>query len=1209
MMHPRDQALPHSLLPSRSDSSQGLDAQELLSLLEQNRLGVFILQPTSGELQLSSAAAALLGLDTAPLTLKQYLQHVFIDDRPQLQQYLATLHTNPAPCRHTVVAHGGTSHWLELNARIDSSGQRIIGLLTDRSNQKRLENALSNSQRRFSSLFRQSPEVVLLIRYTDGTIVEANDNFSHMFGWSQEQTLGHTTLELNLWANLEDRAQMRTLVSLSDAPVLMNVALNTRDGRQLKGALSNQLMCLDGEEMLLCTFLDSSQLQRTEAALRTSEEVRSRAFDSTPDAIVITERDTGRYLEVNKSFRQQTGYNAHEVIGRTATELGVWVNENDRLRLLNNIHNSSEPIQLQFYNKDRTKITTNLVYGVDVDINGTPSLILTIRDITEQLSQEQALRHSQERLQLAIESAELGHWDWHIPSRKLYGSARAAALHGLPENAYNDHVSDFYQSVLPADLKKMQSTYTSLISSGQQQYQITYRATQPDGSLRYLESTAKLYRDQQGQPEHIAGIVRDITQHVLHEQQIKHSEEKFAALFQSSPDALSLTRIRDGLFLEVNPGFCAIFGWRLEEVLHRTSSELGLWVNPEQRLELFQQLQNGKVLENVEVRLYSRDRRVLTCLVSSRLIRVNNTLCQSTAIRDITQQKAAQAELLSSQEKFYKAFNSSPNAITITDFESGRYLEVNQGFSKLTGYAPEEVYGRTAEELGLWSQADQRNVYVTPLQHEQRIDHLEISGKNRYGQLLIVEISVEKITLDQRTCLLLTARDITALTQAQQQIKHLAYHDALTDLPNRTLLMERLTQQIRDIKEQQQRAALLFIDLDHFKDINDSLGHPTGDAVLQTVTRRLKTGVRQSDTVARLGGDEFVVLLCNLEGTRSEVTRQARQIAEKLRTALSEPMQINGYRLQVTPSIGMALIPDHGDNPDELFKRADIALYRAKDAGRNTLQLFRSTMQQALSDRLLLENDLKHAIASEGFRLHLQPQVDARNSRIIGAEALLRWSHPTRGEQSPSVFIHVLEESGMITEVGRWIIEQACQYYATLWSQQLIDPKQFHMCINISPQQFRDAHFVELVEDCLCRHQIPGSALTLEITESIAIHNVEEIINKMWRLKKLGIQFAMDDFGTGYSSLTYLKRLPVDVLKIDQSFIRDAIQDGNDAEIVRAIIAMANSLDLKTIAEGVEYPEQLDFLQQQNCHLYQGYLFSRPVATDSFTQLLKNSLN
>jgi diguanylate cyclase (GGDEF)-like protein len=397
----------------------------------------------------------------------------------------------------------------------------------------------------------------------------------------------------------------------------------------------------------------------------------------------------------------------------------------------------------------------------------------------------------------------------------------------------------------------------------------------------------------------------------------------------------------------------------------------------------------------------------------------------------------------------------------------------------------------------------------------------------------------------------------------------------------------------------------MFLDLDHFKHINDSLGHPVGDTVLKIITARLEASVRMEDTVARLGGDEFVVLLSGLEGSRNEVSNQVIQLADTIRELLSEPMFLDGQRLQVTPSIGIALIPDHGSTPTDLLKRADIALYRAKDSGRNTAQMYHNTMQKAASERLRMETDLRLALSRGEFRVHYQPQVDARDNRIVGAEALVRWNHPELGAQSPTEFIKVLEDSGLILEVGSWIVDEACKSFRQLILKGLVDPLDFSLCVNISPRQFRQNDFVERIENSLASYGLPCSLLKLEITEGIVIQNLEDTINKMRRLKKLGVSFAMDDFGTGYSSLTYLKRLPVDTLKIDQSFIRDATTDPNDAEIIRAIVAMARSLELKVIAEGVETPEQLQFLQGLDCHFYQGYLHSPPLPVEEFQKLLR----
>ena len=866
---------------------------------------------------------------------------------------------------------------------------------------------------------------------------------------------------------------------------------------------------------------------------------------------------------------------------------------------------SNEPLRHRIRWPDGSLHWLEISGRPQVGDDGRTRVLGVIRDITEQRAQEQALRDSQERLDLALDSANLGTWDWHIPSGMLYGSGRASSLHGLPAEPYHGDFAAFFRQVPEDDRQRMRQVYAELVAGLRDNYQLTYRVVQESGEQRYLESTAKLYRDDHGEPLRMAGILMDITERLQREQRLASSEEKFVTLFQASPEPICVSRAPDGAFLEINPSFTQTFGWEPAELIGRNALDVGFWVHPEQRKQLAEKLIRERRLDNEVAQFRSKDGRELTCIISNRYIQVQGQRCLTTTFRDISERQHNEAALKASQEKFAKAFHSSPDAITITERDSGRYIEVNEGFCRLTGYRPEEVIGRSSKDLNVWAYPEERARMVERIINEGRAYHLEMHGQHRDGSVRLVEVSVEPIELNGTPCLLLNARDISELKAAQAQVQHLAYHDSLTNLPNRALLMDRLTQQIALLKRHDLRGALLFLDLDHFKHINDSLGHPVGDSVLRLVTARLEASVRLEDTVARLGGDEFVVLLSGLEGKRSEVTRHVRQVADKLRQLLAEPMLLDGHRLQVTPSIGVALIPDHGNTPADLLKRADIALYRAKDSGRNAIQLFRTTMQDAASARLRLENDLRLALARGEFELHFQPQVDARDGKVVGAEALLRWQHPQLGPQSPAQFIQVLEESGLIVEVGGWVLAEACHFCAQLLADSLVDSERFSLCVNISPRQFRQHDFVERVASSLRDSQLPNAMLKLEITEGIVIQNIDDTVGKMLRLKKHGVSFAMDDFGTGYSSLTYLKRLPVDMLKIDQSFVRDATHDPNDAEIIRAIVAMARSLGLALIAEGVEQQDQLDFLQSQDCHLYQGYLFSKPLPQDAFRELLE----
>lgn len=1030
-----------------------------------------------------------------------------------------------------------------------------------------------------------------------------------LFGFDPHQPLTSELDYLDLLPE-EDRARTRQAFHavLNGEPVDQALRHRIRwpDGSlhwlEINGSLATDR---EGRPQMIGVIREITRQRERETALINSEKRFATLFHLSPNVVLLTRRADGLIHEVNQHFEHILGWPGTQVIGRTTLELGLWANPQQRQQVLDATSGNNGPVTLEVqFRASSGQVHDGILSTQAIELEGVTYLLSTFVDTSERKRAEQALKDSQERLDLALDSAQLGTWDWHIPSGMLYGSARAAQLHGLAPVPFHESFEAFFEGVPEDERSGMRQAYRSLREGPAGNYQITYRIQLENGASRYIESRARLYRDEQGNPLRMAGTLLDITEQVEREQRLSSSEEKFASLFQVSPDPICVTRQDTGQFIEINQAFTQTFGWRADQVLGRTAEQLGLWAVSAARARRIEQVIRDQALNNVAVVVNHKDGQALTCVISSRLIKVDNQPCSVTNLRDITQQQRAEAALKASEEKFAKAFHSSPDAITITERDSGRYLEVNDGFCRLTGYNADEVLGQTMAQIGLWADDKQQTLLFGEMHERGRVHHREMLGRNKRGEILTVEVSVEPITLNETDCLLLTARDVSQLKNAQAQIRHLAYHDPLTNLPNRALLMDRLSQQIALLKRHNLRGALLFLDLDHFKHINDSLGHPVGDTVLKIITARLEASVRLEDTVARLGGDEFVVLLSGLEGTREEVTDKVRQLADTLRELLAEPMSLDGQRLQVTPSIGVALIPDHGSTPADLLKRADIALYRAKDSGRNTTQLFHTTMQKAASERLRMESDLRMALARGELALHFQPQVDARDNRIVGAEVLLRWHHPLLGQQPPSQFIQVLEESGLILEVGSWILDEACDACSRMLQDGLIDPMDFSLCVNISPRQFRQNDFVERVRRSLDDYRLPYQMLKLEITEGIVIQNLEDTISKMRELKAFGVSFAMDDFGTGYSSLTYLKRLPVDALKIDQSFVRDAPLDPNDAEIVKAIVAMARSLDLAVIAEGVELSEQLEFLERLGCHLYQGYLHSRPLPLNEFRAML-----
>ncbi len=560
----------------------------------------------------------------------------------------------------------------------------------------------------------------------------------------------------------------------------------------------------------------------------------------------------------------------------------------------------------------------------------------------------------------------------------------------------------------------------------------------------------------------------------------------------------------------------------------------------------------------------------------------------------------ANAVLRESELKFAKAFASSPVAAAIGTLAEGRILETNENFERDFGWSPAELRNAKSLEVGVWPDEARRQQWVDTLTRHGRTVNFESVWRHKNGTLRNISISGELIELDGEPCILSYTTDITERKAAEEHIQRLAFFDPLTHLPNRRLLMDRLAQAMATCTRHHTLGALLFIDLDNFKALNDTHGHDKGDQLLLEVAKRLVDGVREGDTVARLGGDEFVVMLEDLSSDALEAAAQAETVCRKLLAALNENYDIRPLRVHSTPSMGVTLFGAKPESIEEPLKRADVAMYQAKAAGRNTIRFFDPRMQALVNERTELERDLRQALQLQQFTLHYQPQVQ-RGGLATGAEALLRWSHPGRGMVPPSAFIPLAEETGLIVPLGEHVLALACAQLAR-WAD---TPGMAHLTVsvNVSPRQFQQDNFIEQVLGVLARTGAPAQRLKLELTESLFIANVDEVIEKMTALKAHGVGFALDDFGTGYSSLSYLKRMPLDQLKIDQGFVRDILVDPNDAAIARMVIVLAESLGLEVMAEGVETPSQQQALQAQGCHAYQGYLYSHPLPVAQFEAL------
>ena len=564
-------------------------------------------------------------------------------------------------------------------------------------------------------------------------------------------------------------------------------------------------------------------------------------------------------------------------------------------------------------------------------------------------------------------------------------------------------------------------------------------------------------------------------------------------------------------------------------------------------------------------------------------------------IHDITEKKLAELSHQESEQRWRDLADSTFEAILI--FKNSKVIDANQACESLAGYSQKEIIGTNAEAI-----FGEENLAL--LQQEiakDSIKSFELTITNKAGKEVFIEVRSRSGVFSGNPVFVVAIRDISERKNYEQELRQLGHYDNLTGLANRTLFQERLQTAINKSQRSNQKHALLFIDLDQFKNVNDSLGHETGDQLLIEVGKRIKDRIRKIDTAARFGGDEFAILIEDVSAPYS-----AAKVADDLLKAMAEHIQIDDYTLLVTPSIGIAMYPFDGDNQSELLRKADTAMYHAKDQGRNNYQFYTEQLNDRIMRRMDLESELRLAIERDEFFLHFQPKVNITTGDVVGAEALLRWESRKHGLVSPAEFVGIAEETGLILPIGELVLEQACTQ-AAHWIQEF--PTFTSIAVNISGIQFKHINLVDSVAKVLEETKLSPENLELEITENAIIDNAEEAIRIMGELKELGVKLSLDDFGTGYSSLNYLKRFPVDCLKIDRSFVAEIVSDKTDLKIADSIVKLAHDLNLYVVAEGVETIEQLNIMKEMGCDQLQGFLFSRPLSNNDLIDMLKSKNN
>ncbi len=821
-------------------------------------------------------------------------------------------------------------------------------------------------------------------------------------------------------------------------------------------------------------------------------------------------------------------------------------------------------------------------------------------DITERVRRDNALAESEARFRTAFGSAPIGMAIVSLEGRWKEVNAPLCTMLGYSEAELMGRT--FQDITHPDDLEADLVHVRQVLSGETRSFQMEKRYFHKDGHVVWALLSVSLARDLDGTPQHFVSQIEDITARKQSEYELAANRRFLADLIDAIPLPLTV-KDDDRRFVIVNEANSIFHGRPATDFLGKSDSDLyppervaAAWAEDDAVAD------SGIPLEIEQPFLTVSGEQRWVIKYKRRIVSPDGRRWLITALLDITERKRAELALTQSEARF-RALTAMSSDFYWEQDENFRITAMSEGVETSVGISSQWHIGKTRWEVpGIKLGKQEWAAHKAVLEAHQPFTDFTYERIGPDGASRYLSISGQPI-FDGHGAFQGyrgVGKDVTAAKLAEVQIQYLAYHDNLTALPNRSSFSLILNHGIARARRDKKKLAVLFIDLDRFKTINDTLGHDAGDTLLREIGNRLRHSVRQNDTVARLGGDEFVVLLEDV-GAPGHVAKVARKILSDIASALD----LLGQEFRVTASIGVSVYPEDGEDEQALMKNADIAMYQAKQEGKNNFQFHSQKMAAHSLERLALESGLRRALERNEFQLHYQAKVDLRTSRVTGMEALLRWQHPDLGTVPPSQFIPIAEETGLIGPIGQWVIRTACLQNKA-WQDQGLPP--MRVAVNLSPRQFTDDRLPRSIAAILKETGMEPAWLELEITESMIMHDVDKTMQKLNLLGKTGIRIAIDDFGTGHSSLAYLKRFPIDTLKIDRSFIRDLPGDAEDKAITTAIIGMGKSLDLTVVAEGVETADQLEFLRAHGCDEYQGYFFSKPVPAEKFTELLQGEV-
>ncbi|MDD2180161.1 EAL domain-containing protein [Acidovorax sp. D2M1] len=939
--------------------------------------------------------------------------------------------------------------------------------------------------------------------------------------------------------------------------------------------------------------LDITAHREVEEALQSAETKYTTFYQTLPDPAGITRIADGRYIDVNPAFCELLGYAREDVLGRTSSELHIWANEQERKRLVETYQRDGKVDRLPLMAQSKGVRVPGLMSARSVLVNGENCFVFVFHDMTEAQRTSDELRALYNQLQQAGRLARLGAWEDERGRGLVYWSDMCFDIHGLPPNQpppsdyINRHVAPQYREPLREKFRQSIRSRT--------EWSMEMEVYHADGHLLWVRARGEPVIEN-GRVVRVRGVMQDIDEAKRAEQRLRQSEERFSRIFQLMPYPMGLSHRSDGRYVDINPAWVEMLGIPREEAIGRTAVELGIFM-AEDRQRLMDQVRLAGQLSDYEVTLNVRNGPRRTVLQSMRATEFDGEPCWLFSVHDITDRKRNEVQVREREALLSLTISAASLGLWDWDLQTGLVTgdrrwramrglpttgDTSAAVQWTTAVAPDDI-DRITTEL-----ARHTSHLGTPFDATWRLN--QPSEPVRWVRNLGKIVGFDEQGHPAR--MLGVAIDVTPQREQEVMLQRLALYDALTGLPNRVLLARKLQECMAQARDTGKQLGVAYLDLDGFKPVNDRLGHGAGDRLLVVVAARLTRALQPLDTVARLGGDEFVILMPGLSSVND-----CERALERVMESVSAPYMLDMERVVVTASIGYTIFPQDDADADTLLRHADQAMYAAKQAGRNRFHQFDAAQERAMQLLRAQGHYLREALAQSQFTLYLQPKVDMRSGTVVGAEVLSRWRHPERGLVPPSEFLPLLEGTELEIGFGEWVAEAALTVLEQLQDRGMPMP----LSINIAAQHLQQPGFADWVAQCLKRHpRVPAHLVEIEITESAALYDLSAVADTLNALRTMGVTVALDDFGTGYSSLTYLRRLPMDTLKIDQSFVHGMMGDPGDLAIVQGVIGLARSFGYRVIAEGVETVEQGQMLLQLGCLQAQGYCIARPMSLDDF---------